>query len=97
MNWLIVDEIIKNALKDFIRDDGDLEGYSDDIDIIIDKLNISSYMNPESIISEFIENMKKVRALESILKNMDEDILKDDLKYCIEEIINNNINTFNCK
>lgn len=89
-------EKIKNALKDFIRDDSNLEGYSDIIDTIVDNLNISN-INSKSIISEFIENMKKDRALESILKNMDEDILNNDLIDYIEEIINNNINTFNCK
>ena len=68
------------------------------IDIVIDKLSISN-TNPESIASDFIEDMKKDTTLERVLESMDEDNFKGDLKSYIEDIINNNnnINTFNCK
>ena len=68
------------------------------IDTVIDKLSISN-TNPESIASDFIEDMKKDTTLERVLESMDEDNFKGDLKSYIEDIINNNnnINTFNCK
>ena len=91
-------EDIKSELKNSVKDYSELEGYLDMIDIVIDKLSISN-TNPESIASDFIEDMKKDTTLERVLESMDEDNFKGDLKSYIEDIINNNnnINTFNCK
>ena len=66
------------------------------IDEVIDKLSIPN-TNPESIISEFIDNIKKDKTLESVLESMDENLFKDDLIGYIQDIINDNTNTFNCK
>ena len=91
-------EDIKSELKNSVKDYSELEGYLDMIDTVIDKLSISN-TNPESIASDFIEDMKKDTTLERVLESMDEDNFKGDLKSYIEDIINNNnnINTFNCK
>ena len=91
-------EDIKSELKNSVKECSELEKYSNEIDEIIDKLSIPN-TNPESIVSDFIEDMKKDTTLERVLESMDEDNFKGDLKSYIEDIINNNnnINTFNCK
>ena len=89
-------ENIKAELKKSVEEYSELEGYSDMIDEVIDKLSIPN-TNPESIISEFIDNIKKDKTLESVLESMDENLFKDDLIGYIQDIINDNTNTFNCK